>query len=385
MAEHADDVVSLPLTGHCACGRAWEGVDTQGQVARQVMDLPELRLQVTEYRADIKVCSGCRHRQHAPFPDHVAGQVQYGPRVHGLAVYLNAAHFVPLERTTEILEALCGARPSDGTIVLNLQLAANRLIDFETQLKAALLKQSVLHADETGSKVNGKLQWMHVVSCAQLTLYGHHSQRGFAALESMNVLPQFKGLLMHDAWSAYFKLPAKHVLCGAHLLRELRGLAENHGQVWAGKLRDALRLVYHQQKDGTITPEIVMAFELRFDGLLDAGLKANPPAPPMPGRRGRTKQTPGRNLALRCQQHRVAVLRFLHDEGVPFDNNQAERDIRPWCVKRKVSGGFRSEKGGQHFARIRSYISTFRKQGLNVWHGLISVFRGDVIMPSFCC
>jgi transposase len=385
MAAHVDEVVSLPLTGHCTCGHAWESVHAQGQVARQVHDLPELRLQVTEYRADVKVCPGCRHRQHAPFPDHVPGQVQYGPRVHGLAVYLNVAHFVPLERTSEILEALCGARPSDGTIVLNLKLAADRLVDFETQLKAALLQQPVLHADETGSKVNGKLQWMHVVSCAQLTLYGHHAQRGFAALEAMNVLPQFKGLLMHDAWSTYFKLSTKHALCGAHLLRELRGLAEHHAQVWAGELRDALRLVYHQQKDGTITPELVEAFEHRFDALLDAGLKANPPAPPVPGRRGRTKQTPGRNLALRCQQHREAVLRFLHDEGVPFDNNQAERDIRPWCVKRKVSGGFRSEEGGQHFARIRSYISTLQKQGLNVWHGLVSVFRGDVIMPSFCC
>ena len=198
---------------------------------------------------------------------------------------------------------------------------------------------------------------MHVVSCAQLTLYGHHTQRGFAALEAMNVLPQFKGLLMHDAWSTYFKLSAKHALCGAHLLRELRGLAEHHAQVRAGELRDALRLVYHQQKDGTITPELVMAFEHHFDALLDAGLQANPPAPPVPGRRGRTKQAPGRNLALRCQQHREAVLRFLHDEGVPFDNNQAERDIRPWCVKREVSGGFQSEEGGQHFAHASGVTS----------------------------
>ena len=358
-------------------------MNVEDQVARQVMDLPEVQLQVTEYRAEIKVCPGCRCRQHAPFPDHLPGQVQYGPRVHGLAVYLSAAHFVPLARTTDILEALCGARPSDGTIVLNLQLAANRLVDFETQLKAALLQQPVLHAGETGSKVNGKLQWMHVVSCAQLTLYGHHSRRGFAALEAMNVLPHFKGTLVHDAWNAYFKLPAQHALCGAHLLRELRGLAENHAQVWAGELRDALRLVYHQQKNGTLTPEIKTAFEYRFDALLDVGLQANPPAPPIPGRRGRTTQLPGRNLALRCMQHREAVLRFLHDEGVPFDNNQAERDVRPWCIKRKVSGGFRSEEGGQNFARIRSYISTFRKQGLNVWHGLVSVFRGDVIMPDF--
>ncbi|MFW8628635.1 IS66 family transposase, partial [Deinococcus sp. ME38] len=91
----------------------------------------------------------------------------------------------------------------------------------------------------------------------------------------------------------------------------------------------------------------------------------------------------GRNLALRCQQHRCAVLLFLHDRRVPFDNNQAERDVRSWCVKRKVSGGFRSAEGGQNFARIRSYISTLQKQGLSVWEGLVSVFTGDVLMPNF--
>ena len=383
MAEHPDEIVVLPLTGHCACGQAWGSVAPQTQVARQVHDLPELQLRVTEYRADVKVCPGCRHRQQTPFPAHVPGQVQYGPRVHGLAVYLNAAHFVPLERTGEILDAVCGARPSDGTIALNLNLAAARLEGFEIQLKAALRQQPVLHADETGSKVNGALQWMHVVSCAQLTLYGHHPRRGFAALEAMNVLPHYAGVLVHDAWGPYFKLPAQHALCGAHLLRELRGLAEQHAQGWAEELRDALRRVYHQHRSGTLIPEVKLVFEQRQGALLDAGLQANPPAPPVPGRRGRTKQSPGRNLAVRCQQHREAVLRFLHDERVPFDNNLAERDVRPWCVKRKVSGGFRSAEGGQNFARIRSYISTLRKQGLNVWHGLVSVFTGAVLMPNF--
>ena len=216
-----------------------------------------------------------------------------------------------------------------------------------------------------GRKVNGKLQWMHVVNCAQLTLYGHHPKRGFAALEAVNVLQKVKGAPVHDAWSAYFRLPALHALCGAHLLHELHGLTEHHGQVWAGDLRDALLLVYHQRKEGRLTLEITGTFEERFGALLQAGLDVNPPVALVPRRRGRTKQSPGRNLVLRCTQHRKAVLRFLHDEGVPFDNNQAERDIRPWCVKRKVSGGFRSIEGSQNFARIRSYISTLRKQGLN--------------------
>lgn len=180
MAEHADAVASVPLTGHRACGQAWDSVNVHDQVARQVMDLPELRLQVTEYRAGVKVYPRCPYREHAAFPDHVPGRVQYGLRVHGLAVYLNTAHFVPLERTTEILEDLCGARPSGGIVALNLQLAANRLVNFKTQLKATLLEQSILHADETnsvlartdpqqglGRKVNRKLQWPYMVNCAE--------------------------------------------------------------------------------------------------------------------------------------------------------------------------------------------------------------------------
>ena len=195
--------------------------------------------------------------------------MQYGPRLYGLAVSLNSAHFIPLERTSQILDALCGARLSDGTIVLNLNLAAERLAGFETHLKAASLTQPVLHADETGSPVNGKLQWMYVVSCAQLTLYGQHAKRGFAALDAMNVLPHFQGVVVHDAWSAYWALPGGHTLCGAHLLRDLPRLAE---QVWAEELRGALRTVYHQRKEGTLTVALKSAFEHRFDALLEAGL-----------------------------------------------------------------------------------------------------------------
>ncbi|SMB78136.1 transposase [Deinococcus hopiensis KR-140] len=383
MVEHPDEVVTLPVTGHCGCGQAWDTVTVSDELARQVLDLPEIRLHAVEYRAQVKVCPTCHHREQASFPAHVPGQVQYGACIHGLAVYLNVVHFVPLKRTANILEAVCGTTISDGTIALSLNVAAERLTDFETELKSALLNAPILHADETGSKVNGKLAWMHVVSCKQLTLYGHHEQRGYAALKNMDVLPQFQGTVVHDAWSTYFQLPAQHALCNAHLLREWRHLAEEHGQIWAGELRSAMQLVYHEHKAGTLTSEGKAAFLDRFDMLVQAGLDVNPPAEPIPEQRGRVKQTRGRNLALRCQRHREAILRFLDDQQVPFDNNQAERDIRMACVKRKVSGGFRSAKGSMNFCRIRSYTSTLHKQGTSIWRGLVSIFRGDIIMPNF--
>jgi transposase len=385
MVEHPDEVVTLPLQGHCGCGQSWGEVEVTDLLARQVHDLPELRLQVTEYQAEVKVCPQCQRREQALFPTHVPGQVQYGPRLLGSAVYLNTAHFIPLERVTQIVAALFGAFLSDGTVALNLNLAAQRLTGFETTLKTALLKQPVLHADETGSKVNGKLHWLHVVSCGQLTLYGHHEQRGYEALKAMEVLPSFQGVVVHDAWSTSFRLPGGHALCNAHLLRELRGLAEHYGQTWAAELRTALQEVYHQQKSGTLTAQGKAAFLTRWETLVAAGLAANPAAEPVPKQRGRVKQSPGRNLALRCRQHRSAMLRFLDNPAVPFDNNQAERDIRMVCVKRKVSGGFRSAQGGTSFCRMRSYVSTLHKQGLNAWQGLVSVFRGDILMPDFSC
>ncbi len=383
MTEHPDQLITLPVTGHCGCGQAWDTVTVTDELARQVLDLPEIRLQAVEYRAQVKVCPTCHHREQASFPAHVPGRVQYGPRIHGLAVYLNAVHFVPLKRTATILEAVCGATISDGTIALSLNVAVGRLTTFETELKTALLKQPVLHADETGSKVNGKLAWMHVVSCKQLTLYAHHEQRGHAALKDMNVLPRFQSTVVHDAWSTYFQLPVQHALCKAHLLREWRHLAEEHGQLWAGELRSAMQRVYHEHKAGTLTSEGKAAFLDQFDRLVQAGLDVNPATDSVPGQRGRVKQTRGRNLALRCQRHREAILRFLDDQQVPFDNNQAERAIQMACVKRKVSGGFRSAKGSMNFCRVRSYTATLHKQGANVLHGLVSVLRGNILMPNF--
>lgn len=383
MSEHPDEIRMLSVIGQCGCGQSWDAVAVSTLLARQVHDLPEIQLHVTEYQAEVKICPHCHHREQAPFPADVPGQVQYGPRFHAMTTYLNVSHAMPLERTAEVMDALCGARPSGGTIMLNLHLAAHRLGGFERQLKAALIGQVVLNADETGSKVGGELNWLHSVSNAHFTLYGQHQKRGYAAIKDMGVLPQFQGVVVHDAWNTYFHLPGEHALCNAHLLRELRRLEEQFAQGWAGELRVALQGVYHQRKTGTLTETDKAAFYERFDALLVRGLEANPGAPPIPGQRGRPKQHRGRNLALRCQRHRDAVLLFLERDDVPFDNNQAERDIRMFCIKRKVSGGFRSLAGGAAFCRIRSYISTLSKQGMNVWQGLVSVFRGDILLPDF--
>ena len=355
----------------------------QDVLARQVHDLPETRLHVTEYQVEVKICPHCTQRQQAAFPAAAPGQVQYGPRVHALTTFLNVVHFVPLARTAEIVATLYGSAPSDGTILLNLNVAAERLKGFEAQVKTALLAEPVLYADETGSKVNGKLQWLHILTCASYTLYGHHRSRGYDALMAMGVLPDYRGTLMHDAWRTYLALPMDHALCNAHLLRELRGLHEFFQQKWAGELRCALQLVYHERKTKTLTAEGTLAFKARFDELVAAGLETNPAVERTAGQRGRVKQSRARNVALRCQRYKREMLRFLDDDRMPFDNNLAEQGIRMMCGKRKASGGFRSEQGGEVFCRIRSYVATLHKQGMSVWRGLVSVFAGNVLLPAF--
>lgn len=385
MSETPDVILILAMKGHCSCGQCLDSVGAINHLKRQIHDLPEVKIKVTEYQAETKICPTCLKVNQASFPVEVAARVQYGPRIHGLATYLNVAHFIPFERTSEIINVLCGANLSDGTIDLSLKIAAEELLGFESNLKAGLLEQAVLHADETGCKVAGKLHWVHILSCEILTFYAHHQKRGYEAIEYMGVLPNYKGTVMHDAWSTYFRLLAMHALCNAHLLRELRALAEHYQQVWAGELRIALQGVYHAFKSGSLTESSTTSFLSRYDQLLEIGLNANPVQTRSSSKRGRVAQSKGRNLALRLQQHKDAVLRFLLDANVPFDNNLAERDIRMVCVKRKVSGGFRSAEGATAFCRIRSYISTLKKQGMNVWDGLVSVFRGAVIMPKFIC
>lgn len=196
----------------CSCGECLETVSAIHFEKRQVFDIPEVKLIVREYVSERKICPACQKANQAKFPNEARSRVQYGSRIQGLATYLNVAHFIPLERSSEIINMLCGANISDGTIDCAIQVAGDGLEGFEANLKVGLQAQRVLHADETGVKVDGRLNWIHVLTCELMTFYAHHAKRGYAALESMDVLPKYQGTLMH-AWSTYFQLQTLHALC----------------------------------------------------------------------------------------------------------------------------------------------------------------------------
>lgn len=374
---------------HCTgCGAALPAAPTAPYERRQVFELPVLRFTVTEHRAAAQTCGHCQTRLPAAFPAHVTNVVQYGARAQAVAVYLRTYQLLPQARTSELFADLFGQRLTPGTLSTLQQTCAAALTDVETALKAGVQAAAVAHFDETGLYVAGQRHWLHVASTPHLTHYATHPKRGSAATTAIGILPPFRGIAVHDAWAPYWQADCLHALCNAHHLRELTALVEAGGQAWAQAMKDLLReikrTVASAQTAGAegLDAATHEAFVTRYQALLAEGLAANPATLTVPGQNGRTKQSKARNLLLRLQQREAEVLRFMTDFRVPFDNNLAERDLRMMKVQQKISGCFRAVAGAEIFCRIRSYISTVRKHGINVLSALEQVFTGTPFLPE---
>jgi transposase len=322
------------------------------------------------------------------FPAGIDAPVQYGPGVAALAVYLTQYQQLPYQRTADFLAALAGIALSPATVYAMGQEAAARLAAPVAAIGQALVASAVAHADETGMRVGGALQWLHVLCTATLTFYAVHAKRGRDALAAIGLLTSFRGTLVHDHWSAYATYSCQHAFCNAHHLRELIAIAETYPQLsWPTQLIallcEANEAACMARAAGlaALPGPMVEDFFTRYDSLLAEGARCHPRRSAPPGRRQRLKQSPAYNLIARLRHHRDEVLRFITDLRVPFDNNQAERDIRMPKLKQKVSGCFRCDDGAQTFAIIRSYLSTLRKQSVDVYQALVMTFQGNPPMP----
>lgn len=357
---------------------------------RQVHELPPLRLSVTEHQALHVQCRVCRVVSMGTFPVEAPSRAQYGPRLRAFAAYLVQQQLVPYGRVRELFGALFGVHLSLGTLVAWVRQAAATLEPVEQQIKAALGRAPVLHSDETGVRRAGRLAWAHVASTGRLTHYAIQAQRGGVATDAIGILPGFQGVSVHDGWAAYrANASCRHALCNIHHLRELTFLEEQFDQAWAGDLKHLLQQMKcatdaaRTQGLARLAPDQRQAFLACYHEVLATGHAANPPPERRPHQRGRVKQTPAQNLLERLWLGQDQVLAFLDDLTIPFDNNQAERDLRMLKVQQKVSGAFRSTGGADAFARIRGYLSCLNKQGAALLDALESVFVGRPLHPAF--
>jgi transposase len=346
-----------------------------GFESRQVFDI-EVSLKVTEYRAEILI-DQYEVEFVADFPEGVTEPAQYGNSVKAHSVYMSQSQLVPLDRVRDHFHDQLCVPLSKGSVSNWNALAYQRLESFEEWARRQLIQSACNHADETGINVGGKRLWLHSVSNEKVTLFHPDEKRGQEAMDRMGVLPHFSGILMHDHWKPYFGYECEHVLCNAHHLRELEAAIEFDGQVWAKGMKDLLIEMRDavEKAGGALSRGKASSFRKRYRRVLRA---ADRECPADPNSRAQSKT---RNLIERLRDFEVETLRFLEDKLVPFTNNRGENDLRMTKVQQKISGCFRSMAGAKIFCRVRSYLSTCRKNGIGPSEALALLFAGKA--PSF--
>ncbi len=382
-----DEVRTHAPTGCRGCGADLTDAPVVGFEVRQVFDLPVIELVAIEHRAQRREC-GCGVVTRAPFPVEATAPTCYGPGVAALATYLLGRQHLPVERAAECLEEAFGAAVSTGWLSSLLPTAAARLEGFLAIAREQLAAAPVAHFDETGGRVAGRLHWIHVACTDSWTLFHLDTKRGRVAMDAAGILPTFTGVAVHDGLVVYRQYgQALHGLCNAHHLRELAGIAELTGQGWPTALAELLVelhvAVQTAKASGTnrLPARRLAAFTKRYDTLITDGKTLNPP-PPRTGNRGRPALGAAGSLLARLETHRADALRFATDFRVPFDNNQAERDVRMVKLQQKISGGWRSETGAHAFLDVRSYLSTARKHGHSTMVVLRDLCTGHPWIPA---
>lgn len=373
-----------------ACGRCAQALDPTAVagdvVARQVFDLPDFRVTVTEHQMFALSCGNCAAVTRAVAPAWASAPAVYGPSVTAAAAYLSAEHHIPVDRICQLLADLAGIEVSPGWVHTACQRAQRAVAPASEAIKDALAVEPVVYFDESVSRVACRNHWLHVATTPRLTAY-HIDEHGRSAksIIEFGILPRFTGVAVHDAYSAYDQFTdATHALCNQHIIRELTGIGEfdlaarvdGWTEAVINLLGDAHRWAGAWRRDGhDRLPDFkVEDLSWRYDELVARALKVHPT------RRG--KQTPARNAALRLQARKDEFLRFTTDFTVGFTNNVAEQAIRMIKVKTKVSGGFRTLTGAQTFLALRGYISTVRKNGLRVFTALRDALHGNPWMPA---
>ncbi len=377
MSAHPDEVINLKVDSCVNCHHHLKNVAFEIK-RRQQFEIPEPKIWITEYQAQVKHCKKCGCTTAACFPENITHVTQYGPRAKGLMVYMNQYQLLPFDRASDFFKTVYGHKVSPGTIVNAVSTLSNRFETVDGQIKDLLIKAGLAHGDETGVNINGDKQWLHTVGTTQLTHYAIHKKRGRHATEDIGILPNFEGTLIHDHWKSYFTYEnIRHGLCNAHHIRELRFIHEHHYIKWAKKISNLLIGVNeHKEKLLNMSKQFskrqIKNYQDAYDDILSNAVKEQ-------ARRGTVDSS---NLLKRLKNYKAEVLLFMTDIEVPFTNNLSEQDIRMMKVKQKISGCFRNKAGGNNFCRIRSVISTAMKNKKNIFNILQESFQTIISVDS---
>ena len=383
MVDTADKIIVHEVAGTCSgCGLDLKNAGLKNIQRRQVFDLPEKLMEVTEHRVEVKQCQcGMVHEAVC----EVKGNVQYGGKIKAVMVYLNQYQMLPFERLQELSEVLFSMRISDGVLAMGNEACFDNLEQTETDIKQRIMESAVIHNDETGIRCEGKTQWIHSSSTDQYTHYDIHARRGKEAMDAIGILPEFKGVSVHDRWASYDAYDCTHALCNAHLLRDLKSLSQETGSSWADKMISLLVQANKDKKAGVLTVSAIAAIEKMSEQILKEGIEQEPIAVQTSEiKRGRKAKSKSLNLLEVFLHRREQVWAFIYNPDVPFDNNLAERDLRMVKLKQKISGCFRSINGAKTFCRIRSYISTARKHGYDILDAITKALNGKPIDFRYC-
>lgn len=353
------NIIEKHVVNTCSsCNLSLKSASVNSVIKRQVFDIPQPKVEVTEHRAEVKICT-CGKKNTASFPKGVSAPVQYGDSVKALAVYLNQQQLIPEARLKDIFSNLFCLPISKATIAKAVREFAKIVKPLQEQSLEYLKNAAVKHLDETGVRIDGVLMWLHVISNGLMTYY-HISKKRKSLIDGVT------GIVVHDHWKPYFTmLRVLHALCNAHHLRELRNLYENYGEIWAFDMYQLLCQLNKNKEKVTIE-----SAHHDYDQIIKDGLAYHESLLPLSGR----KRRDGHNLAIRLHKFKDETLRFLTNENVPFTNNQAEQDIRMMKVRQKISGCFRTMKGAQDFCIIRGFLSSCRKNKVNLFQGIFKVF-----------
>ena len=367
------NIIETHDVNHCDCCGNKLSNDSQGYTSRQVFDIPTIKMQVTEHRRLIKQCLHCRKINKGVFPIEVTAETQYGNTIKSLCVYLQNYHMLPYARCSEFISDLTGHYISTGSLSNFQKQCVNNLQDYQKQVKYQLLQSSILHADETGIGLSGKNSWMHVISNANISFFAHHLNRGKQAMDTIGLLNIYKGTLIHDRFSSYFGYGCNHSLCNAHILRNLIYVEETFDANWAKQIRE---LLVKAKKDKEKNPNLKASY---YSKVFNNYVKLIRPI--IKNYDKTFNKTDEQRLAFALEKHKYLVLKFIKKPEIPFDNNQAERDLRMIKVKQKVSGCFRAQTHAEYFACIRGYISTIKKNNVFVLENIKNAFILNPFIP----